>query len=248
MSNPVQIDTALAARLSEQATIQARFNYQRMSRESDSAYVRLRYDEREYHRLEAELERIGREVVALEEQYTGWPRYWHVTNANGHIHTSRSCTSCFPDTEFAWRTDLSGLTVEQVVAQEAYNACTVCMPIAPAEQKAARERHTREQQEAKRAEKNAAKQAKARKTVERLEKHIAKVEQAIEQMGGREAFDNDYSLYGHDGRKSVYDFTFDLPAMVGDSLYTLKQEQEEGRSIRDNPYTKLAQAREAAGL
>jgi hypothetical protein len=162
-----------------------------------------------------------------EYQRRPWQRYWHVTNGNGHIHTSQACSSCFPDTRFAWRTDLSGLTDVEVVEREAYNACTVCMPIAPAEQKAARERYNREQREAKAAERQAKKDTKDAKSRERAVKLVDKVEAAIEKLGGRQVFDTEYSLYGHDGRKSIYDWAFDnCQSTVGDVLYDLKDGEQ----------------------
>jgi hypothetical protein len=160
-----------------------------------------------------------------------WTRYYHVTNQNGHIHNSLHCSSCFPDTMYSWRTDLSGLSEEEVVEREAHNACSVCMPIAPAEQKAARERYNKAQRDAKAAERQAKKDAKAAKSQERARKLLDKVEKEIEKMGGLDTFRNDYSLNGHDGKKSVYDATFDMQQTVGDVLYELKQRQEEGRSF-----------------
>lgn len=231
-TTPVEIDTELARLMGEQ---------QRSKRERD---VQLRYAnsdgyDRHYFdqaKLDAAVDRLAvLDVVveALSEQYTGWQRYWHVTNANGHVHTSTSCSSCFPDTLFAWRTDLSGLSEAEVVAREAYQACTVCMPIAPAEQKAARERHTREQREAKQAERQAKADEKAAKALDRARKHALKVEKALYQLTGyadpksaMEVLDRDWSNYGHDGRKSLYNATMDLPVMVGNTLSAIKARQD----------------------
>jgi hypothetical protein len=226
MSNPTKIDTAIAAKLHELVAPQQEIERQLRYSNAEDSYTRHWYNPEKLQRALAERERGEVELQALEEQYTGWSRYWHVTNVNGHVHTSTSCPSCFPDTQFSWRTDLSGLTREEVVAREAHNACSVCMPIAPVEQRAARERYNAEQRGTKAAERQAKKDEKARKAAERASKLLDKVEKAIESMGGREAFRDDYSLYGHDGRKSVYDFTFNLPPTVGDVLYWLKDEQE----------------------
>jgi AraC-like DNA-binding protein len=123
---------------------------------------RLQQAEEVIEETEEQLTRLAAEAAPFEDEYAArrWQRYFHVTNSNGHIHTSRTCETCFPDTQFAWRTDLSGLTEEEVVAREAYNACTVCLPLAPAEQKAARQRRTAEQREAKRLEREAKAAAK----------------------------------------------------------------------------------------
>lgn len=247
---PVEVDTALAELYAKIA--KARDTYDRIqaafAREMSGIEGEWRYnpytpeDSTEaWNTLKALIE----ESLVYEAEYEKrpWQRYWHVQNVNGHIHRFTSCSTCFHDTVFAWRTDLSGLTDVEVVEREAYNACTVCMPIAPAEQKAAREKRTKEQREAKAAERQAKKDAKYAKAAERAVKHFDKVEKAIEQMGGKESFFKDYSLHGHDGRKSVYEFTSDLPAQVGDTLYFLKQTQEEGRSHHDLNEAMTAEAK-----
>jgi hypothetical protein len=169
-----------------------------------------------------------------------WQRYWHVTNANGHIHRSQACTSCFPDTQYGWRTDLSGLTDVEVVEREAYNACSVCMPIAPAEQRAARERYNAEQREARRAEKQAKKDEKAAKALDRARKHALKVEKALYQLTGHAdpksavtAFRTEWSEYGHDGRKNLYDATMDMPQMVGNTLSAMMNHYSGTRGVYD---------------
>ena len=235
---------------------QARVDQQRRYRDSDSAYTRLSFDENEYERLAVELEGLERDLEALQQQYTGWPRYFHVQNVNGHVHTSTSCTSCYFDTAYAWRTDLSGLTPEQVVAQEAHNACSVCMPIAPVEQKAARQRYNAEQREAKQAERQAAKDAKYEKALMRARKHAAKVTAFIKSMTGEddlsaalEVFNRDWSLYGHDGRHSVYNATYDMPAKVGDTLYFLAESKDQpGKRSLHEPNAAERQALTEAGL
>jgi hypothetical protein len=225
-------------------------------RDSESSYRRSFYDAGKHAEAQAQVDRFAAERHALVERYTGWPRYFHVTNANGHVHTSMSCSSCFHDTQFAWRTDLSGLTVEQVVEREAYNACTVCMPIAPAEQKAARARYNAEQRDAKTAERDAKKAEKAAKALVRAQKHVAKVITNLCKMTGetdlQEALTvmrRDFSLYGHDGRKSVYDATFDMPSQVGDTLYFLAEDQAgQGARSHHKPNDALRQALTEAGI
>lgn len=156
-NTPVEIDTAIDAALFAIATA-----------ERDVRIWENRKYDRDEEKLAAALKALDEahaENDRLQALYTGWTRYWHVQNTNGHIHTSQSCTSCFHDTRYFWRTDLSGLTPEQVVEREAYNACSVCMPIAPAEQRAARQAYTKAERERKAAEKAQAK----------LEKELAKI-------------------------------------------------------------------------
>jgi len=239
---PVQIDTALAELLYEES--KARRTLDSMNerviqrREADASGKFWPYSapsEEEVREAHSALAAVIAKIGPLEAEYERrpWRRYWHVTNANGHIHTSQSCTSCFPDTQYGWRTDLSGLTDVEVVEREAYNACSVCMPIAPAEQKAARERYNREQREARKAEREAKADEKAEKAYKRAVKHAEKVAKALCELTGEpevfEAvaiFDRDWSQYGHDGRKNLYDATIDLPTMVGNTLSYIKATQE----------------------
>lgn len=72
-------------------------------------------------RLDAEFERRGR-----------WTRAYLVTD--GHVHSSRDCSTCnkgASPTLFDWRTELSGMTMSEIVEQASDRACTVCYPDAP---------------------------------------------------------------------------------------------------------------------
>jgi hypothetical protein len=60
-----------------------------------------------------------------------WSRFYLVTNTNGHIHSSLSCSTCFHDTNFAWLTHLSGLDEAGAVQAEGEVLCTICYPSAP---------------------------------------------------------------------------------------------------------------------
>lgn len=245
-TTPVEIDTEIARlsfELSKADAIIARYE----SADPES-YIRPSTQER-YDEAVVTFTRLREEIAPLQAAYTGWPRYYHVQNVGGHIHTSMSCSSCFPDTQFGWRTDLSGLTVEEVVAKEAYNACTVCMPIAPAEQKAAREYFNRQQREAKAAERQAKKDEKLKKAAERAVKFLAKVDKIIaENYGSWDKLFVEYSLYGHDGKKSYYDSSYDLPQQVADYIYDemAAREHEHGTGFRHNkdPKATIAEARE----
>lgn len=211
LSSPVDIDTEIA-RLSGKHQEQAIIIERQISyRDSDSAYTRHFFEQDTLDAAEAKLAEIEAELGEVEALYTGWPRYWHVTNVGGHIHTSTHCSSCFPTTQYGWRTDLSGKTEQEVVDLEAYNACTVCMPIAPAEQKAAREYFNRQQREAKAAERQAKADEKAAKAAARASKLVDKVEAAIKALTGEgetfeaiQVFRNEWSDYGHEGLKAVY--------------------------------------------
>lgn len=62
----------------------------------------------------------------------GWTRaYLVVTNGQGHVHRTTSCSSCYPTTQFAWLTELSGADEQEIVDQAGERACTHCYASAP---------------------------------------------------------------------------------------------------------------------
>lgn len=61
----------------------------------------------------------------------GWTRAYLVPQ--GHLHLSRSCSTCFPTTAFHWVVQLSGADETAIVEAAADRACTVCFPTAPVE-------------------------------------------------------------------------------------------------------------------
>jgi hypothetical protein len=62
----------------------------------------------------------------------GWTRaYLVVTNGQGHVHRTTSCSTCYPTTQFAWLTELSGADEQEIVDQAGERACTVCYASAP---------------------------------------------------------------------------------------------------------------------
>lgn len=93
----------------------------------------------------------------------GWTRFWIVVNSNGHIHTSRSCTTCFPTTQYAWLPDLSGSTNDEVVELAGESACTICFPDAPVD---TRNRPSRIEEPARKA----AREERERKAAEKARK------------------------------------------------------------------------------
>lgn len=72
--------------------------------------------------LDEEWERRGR-----------WTRAFLVVNANGHVHRSQYCSTCFPTTRYHWVTEFSGKNETEIVEAAGERACTVCYPSAPAE-------------------------------------------------------------------------------------------------------------------
>lgn len=75
---------------------------------------------------------IGRlQTVWLENGQ--WNRAYLVTNANGHVHSTTACSTCFVTTQFVWLTEFSGADEAEIVDAAGETACTVCYPSAPAE-------------------------------------------------------------------------------------------------------------------
>ena len=133
----------------------------------------------------------------LEEQYTGWSRFFLVTSSNGHIHSSMSCTTCYPTTAYGWLPQLSGQDEAEAVATCGPNLCSVCFPSAPSDwvggqltaSQAADIRdgkpfQTKEQKrEAKAAEKQAKADAKLAKAMPRMHTMAIKVNELVDAFG-----------------------------------------------------------------
>jgi hypothetical protein len=118
-----------------------------------------------YNQLVAEIAQVMLRIGELDVIYKAdpWSRFFPCTNANGHIHSSLSCSTCRWDTPMAWMPQLSGKTEAEAVNELGPILCSVCFPSAPVEwrqdpkdvttpEKAAREDAKRER-EAKKAAK-----------------------------------------------------------------------------------------------
>jgi hypothetical protein len=86
-----------------------------------------------YRTALATLKRLQAAIVEQDKLYTGWSRFFLVAQANGHIHSSMSCTTCYPTTQYGWLPTLSGLTEADAVAAQGPRLCTICFPSAPVE-------------------------------------------------------------------------------------------------------------------
>ena len=79
---------------------------------------------------------ILRETTPFETEFLRrgrWTRFFLVKNNGGHIHSSMSCSTCFPTTQFGWLPSVSGKTEAEAVAEYGAILCTVCYPSAPTE-------------------------------------------------------------------------------------------------------------------
>jgi hypothetical protein len=83
--------------------------------------TKLADNEREANPFRAEFDRRG-----------GWTRaFLVVSNGQGHVHRSMSCSTCYPTTVFHWVIEFSGKDEAEVVEAAGERACTVCYPSAP---------------------------------------------------------------------------------------------------------------------
>ena len=87
----------------------------------------------------ATLAEINAVIDACEDEFDargGWNRYWLVTSSQGHIHSSRACSSCNKGrnaTTFALVCDLSDAEASEAVDIFGAALCSVCFPDAPVE-------------------------------------------------------------------------------------------------------------------
>jgi hypothetical protein len=105
------------------------------------------------------------EIETLEDQYTGWSRFFLVNNTNGHIHSSLSCSTCHITTSFSWLPTLSGLTEADAVEAHGCILCSVCFPTAPVSWTDGISKVAQAAKDAKAAEKAAKDEAKAAKAI-----------------------------------------------------------------------------------
>lgn len=191
---PVDIDAKLAEIYQERAIIAAQLQWREKEAEraraaADKAETegeryegQLAYLTRVAEEAEATVAQIAddiraknREADPYEAEYRsrgGWSRAFLTTSANGHVHSSTSCSTCNRDgkaTSFAWMTDYSGADEETIVADAGERACTTCFPSAPVDvlnrpTKMFTPDEKRKQEE--RAERERAKIEKARKRIE----------------------------------------------------------------------------------
>ena len=85
--------------------------------------------------LREKLSEISKAIRALDAIYDQdpWTRAFLVINSNGHVHKSRSCSTCFPTTRYQWLVQYSNDDEKTIVEDAGQDACTVCYPSAPAE-------------------------------------------------------------------------------------------------------------------
>lgn len=147
--SPVDIDTVLAelhyevfkAMAHKDSAEQEAGRYQaRLDRLTD--FERGLYAKQYQSRIDRALERAEEAQRAIDDARErtqpyeaefrargGWTRAFLVSG--GHVHRSMSCSTCFPTTQYAWMTDYSGKSEDEIVEAAGERACTVCYPSAP---------------------------------------------------------------------------------------------------------------------
>lgn len=84
--------------------------------------------------LRKQAQALREEAAPLNAEFRrrgGWTRAFLSTSSNGHIHSSRNCSTCYSTTQYFWFVDLSGHDEAEIVAKAGSDACTVCYPTAP---------------------------------------------------------------------------------------------------------------------
>jgi hypothetical protein len=153
---PVDIDTKLAELYNDRAQIMAPMSW----RQDDAERKRVALEQAEEagERYEGQLAYLTREAEQAEERVAeiwaaadaktiearpyeqefqnrgGWTRVYLTTGTDPHLHNGMQCSTCNREgklTRFAWMTDYSGATEEQIIEDAGSRACTTCFPAAP---------------------------------------------------------------------------------------------------------------------
>jgi len=138
LTTPIEIDTALAELYDKKYEL--RLSVERA--EQEVLFVEKYYPSNQVRKEQAEirvivaknkLAELSTEIAEVEKLYTGWTRAFLVSNANGHIHSSMECSTCFDTTRFIWLPNLSGEDRLKIAELAGEGACTICYPDAPSE-------------------------------------------------------------------------------------------------------------------
>lgn len=152
----------------------------------------------ELDELTARIDQLDDLLDAAQARYERfrWPRaFLVVTRGAGHVHTSMSCSTCYPTTQYCWMTEYSGANETDIVTDAGERACTICYPTAPVEVLARPTRMFSPDEVAADAERERKHADRARKHADRVAKAATKdgselvvvVEQGIRPAWGRDA-------------------------------------------------------------
>lgn len=138
LQTPIEIDTALAELYDKKFELLTTKGHYEQSVEFAKKYfpgneTKLAEALKRVELVNAVLGHTNRSIADIEKLYTGWTRAFLVSNANGHIHSSMSCVTCFETTRFIWLPNLSGEDRLKIAELAGESACTICYPDAPSE-------------------------------------------------------------------------------------------------------------------
>ena len=136
----VEIDTELSNLYNDEWTIKEKIlGYQ----DSLEFYVKnpkyasdnVAHYEKQIEILKQKLVPIKKRQRELNEIYSQdpWTRAYLVVSSDGHVHKDMYCSTCFPQTRYAWLVQYSSDDEQTIVEDAGQDACTVCYPSAPAE-------------------------------------------------------------------------------------------------------------------
>lgn len=135
MTTPVIIDTEIAetTKAIEEKVSRIWSLRRTITSYGTMSYYASRIEEKEIEISKAEvaLAELKEKLATLNGFYTGWSRAFLVRNSNGHIHKSRSCTTCFDSTNYVWLTEMSGRDELEIAYLAGEKACTICYAHAP---------------------------------------------------------------------------------------------------------------------
>jgi hypothetical protein len=117
-------------------------------------------------KAQAAREALAAEAAPLVAAYRSapWSRFFLVDGNNGHVHSSMSCSTCFPTTSYGWLPELSGASEDEAVEEFGEKMCSICFTSAPTDPRCSRPgRRDRAAIEARAAEKAAKAAKKAEK-------------------------------------------------------------------------------------
>jgi hypothetical protein len=114
---------------------------------------------KQHAELSARIAGLNSDIKAMDETWraAGWTRWIECLNSDGHIHSWFGCSTLnrgLHATQLNWRTDLSGKTQAEAIADFGPRLCSVCFPDAPVDL-------CRKKSDIERAARDAAKAARA---------------------------------------------------------------------------------------
>ena len=136
----LEIDTELSNLYNDEWRILDRIAYYKQTLDFYIKNPRFASDNVEHYEKEIEIlkqklvpiNRRQKELDAIYDQ-DPWTRAYLVVSSDGHVHSTRDCSTCFPQTRYAWLVQYSNDDEKTIVEDAGQDACTVCYPTAPAE-------------------------------------------------------------------------------------------------------------------